>query len=145
MTQLPPDAFFPIRTHCSRKTQTGSFMADSGNTSSQRGALRFPGGARLLNYKTDYEDGEARLLNISRSGCAISEATTELHIGQKILIILNLEEPEKQLQLQAAILRVQTEGIALQFLHLEEKTTRRLLRFFAKETRRQKNDLASAS
>lgn len=85
------------------------------------------------------------MLNISRSGCAISEATTELHIGQKILIILNLEEPEKQLQLQAAILRVQTEGIALQFLHLEEKTTRRLLRFFAKETRRQKNDLASAS
>lgn len=120
-------------------------MADAASTTSQRGALRFPGGNRLLNYKTDYEDGEARLVNISRSGCAISEATTELQIGQKILITLNLDAPEKQLQIQAAVLRVQADGIALRFLHPEEKTTRHLLRFFAKENRRQKHNPSSDS
>lgn len=120
-------------------------MAGAESTTSQRGALRFPGGDRLLNYTTDYEDGEARLVNISRSGCAISKATTDLQLGQKLLITLHLEEPEKQLQIQAAVLRVQTDGIALQFLHLEEKTTRHLLRFFAKENRRQKHDPAPDS
>lgn len=120
-------------------------MASSETTSSQRGALRFPGGDRLLNYITDYENGEARLVNISTSGCAISEATTELIPDQKILVTLNLEEPVKQLQVQAAVIRVQEDGVALRFLHLEEKTKRHLIRFFAKENRRQKRNLVQAS
>lgn len=121
------------------------FMADSENINSKRTALRWSGLNRQLTYKTDYEDGEARLVNISTSGCAISNTTTELRIDQKILLTITLDAPEQQIQTRALVIRKETEGFGLQFLHLAENIKQQLFRYFAIENRRMKSKPTSTS
>lgn len=115
-------------------------MADSDNTrtSSKRTALRWSGFSKSLTYKTDYEDGEANLINISTSGCAVRNVSTELQISQKILLTISLDTPEQQAQVQARVIRIEGEDFGLQFLHLEEDVKQQLFRYFAQENRRQK-------
>jgi c-di-GMP-binding flagellar brake protein YcgR len=115
-------------------------MAAKETTTSKRGALRLSGYDRPLSYRTDYDDGEARLVNISTSGCAIYKTSTELADNDKILISFALEDPKAPVQIQATVIRAEGEGYGLQFLHVEDDLKGRLIRFFAQENRRQKRD-----
>lgn len=121
-------------------------MTGTETTSSKRTSLRFLCHNKPLTYKTAYEEGEARLVNISTSGCAICKATTELIIKQKVLLNLALGYPELQIQIQATVIRAEApDSFGLQFLHMEESLKHRLIRFFAKENRRHKSHLSSTS
>lgn len=120
-------------------------MANSADTKSRRSALRFSGFDSSVSYKTEYEDGRAALVNISTSGCAIRQATTELQIEQRILVSLNLNGLRAPLEARAVVIRVDTDCIALHFQHSEEEFKRRIVRYFAKQIRRRKNEPASDS
>lgn len=108
-------------------------------TTSKRDVLRFSGYRKSLSYKTDYEDGEAQLVNISTGGCAISDATIELTVDEKLLISFALENPEKLVEIQAVVVWADTDVFGLKFQHMEGSLKHRILRFFAQENRRQKN------
>ncbi len=112
--------------------------SDNNTSSSKRTALRWSGFNKPLTYKTDYDDGEAQLVNISTSGCAIRSVTTELHIDQKILITISLDTPEQQVQTQARVIREEGKEFGLQFLLLDEDAKQQLFRYLAQENRRQK-------
>lgn len=114
-------------------------MATSETTTSKRNALRFSGYDRQVRYKTSYEDGEARLVNISAIGCALSDMTEEVELGEKILLSLTLEEPAKEEQVQAVVTRTSDNLLGLRFLHIGDDLKSRIVRFFARETRKRKN------
>jgi hypothetical protein len=115
-------------------------MASKETTSSKRGALRIPGYDRPLSYRTDYDDGEAELVNISTSGCAIHKTSTELSDNDKILLSIVLDDPKSPIQIQASVIRAEGDGYGLHFLHMEDDLKGLLIRFFAQENRRQKRD-----
>lgn len=119
-------------------------MADAVPTSSRRSALRFRGYDRPVTFKTDYDDGEARLVNVSTSGCAIQQPTLELQMEQRLLLSLELDGPDKTIHIRAIVIRLEPELVCLQFQHVEDNTKRRLVRFLAQETRRRKNAQPSA-
>ncbi len=112
---------------------TDSLMATKETTTSKRSALRFSGYDRPLTYKTDYENGEARLVNISSNGCAISGATTPFMADDKLLLAIALDDPENPVQIQAKVIRVEDNNFGLHFLNLAEEIKQRLTIFFAKE------------
>lgn len=113
-------------------------MATNETTTSKRGALRFSGFDRPLTYKTDFEDGEARLVNISSNGCAITGATTPLMADDKLLLALPLDDPESPVQIKAKVIRSESDNFGLHFLSLPEDLKQQLTIFFAKENRLRK-------
>ncbi len=115
-------------------------MAAKETTSSKRGALRLSGYDRPLSYRTDYDDGQARLVNISTSGCAIYKTSTELSDNDKILLSIVLEDPKSPVQIQAIVIRAEEDGYGLHFQHMDDELKGRIIRFFAQENRRQKRD-----
>ena len=115
-------------------------MADAVMAGSKRSALRFSGYDRPVTFKTDYDDGKARLVNISTSGCAMRRVVPELHPEQKLLLSIELDTPGKPLDIRAVVIRIEPEIFCLQFQHVEESIKRRIVRFFAQETRRRKNE-----
>lgn len=119
-------------------------MADTGTTGSKRSALRFAGYDRPITFRTDYDDGAAQLFNISTSGCAIHHVTLELEIEQKVLLALELDGSSNPLHIRAVVIRIEDGNIALQFQHTDENIKRRIVRFFAQETRLRKSEPKSA-
>lgn len=116
------------------------------STISKRSALRFSGYSRTVRYRTDYEDGEAKLLNISTNGCALTNITTELSVGEKVLFIIELANAEDQLQIQALVIRSgDGSSAALQFLRINDEVKHRILHFFANEIRRRAGDQTTAA
>jgi len=118
-------------------------MADSGTHGSRRSALRFAGYDRSIAFRTDYDDGTAQLTNISTSGCAIHHASLELEIEQQVLLTLELDSPSNPLSIRGVVIRIEGGNIALQFKHTDENIKRRIVRFFAKETRLRKSGTTS--
>lgn len=102
----------------------------------KRAALRFPGFNRFLRYRTEYDDGEGQLLNISTHGCAIVEMTIELAEQEKTLLILELDNPNDPLEIRALVTRVDGGSAGLQFQHLDDDAQHRIRTFFAAEKRR---------
>jgi len=119
-------------------------MADAATTGSKRSALRFAGYDRPITFRTDYDDGAAQLFNISTSGCAIHHATLQLEVEQKVLLALKLDNPSNPLYIRAVVIRIEDGKVALQFQHTDENIKRRIVRFFAKETRLRKSEPKSA-
>lgn len=99
----------------------------------------------MLSFKTDYDDGEALLVNISTSGCAIRDARPALQTEQKVLVSLALDNPNNPVFIRAHVIRAEGSGYGLQFHHLEENVKRRLVRFFARETRLHKSVISPAA
>lgn len=113
---------------------------------SKRGALRFTGYNMTIRYRTDDEDGEANLVNISTNGCALENYSTELAVDEQILITIDLAEPDEQIQVQAVVVRlIENHSAALEFHRVNEDLKHRILHFCACELRRRNGDPAAAS
>ena len=114
-------------------------MAESAPAVSRRGALRLSGCDHLVAYRTAFEDGSALLLNISTDGCAIGQATVELSEGEKILLTLGLDSDKSEIQIQAKVVRVTQWGYGLRFRYLNDRHKRRILLYFSRQNRLQRN------
>ncbi len=104
-------------------------------TKSKRLALRFDGNLQAIRYKTEFEDGEATLANISRSGAALKTATLPLAIDEKILLSVALYESEAPLEVQAVVVRSDKDTFSVQFRGVDEKTKSDILKSFARKIR----------
>lgn len=114
-------------------------MDNTSAISSKRSALRFSAFERHVSFKTEYEDGTARLVNISTGGCAIIHSSLELEPGEKILLAIELDSPTAPLSIRALVLRSDGDQYGLEFQYLDEAIKKRIFRYFAKENRRIKS------
>jgi len=101
----------------------------------KRQALRFVPGQHRVRYKTEFEDGEATILNISSSGCALCETTTRLSMHEKILLVLKLEEDKDLIEVSARVVRIEELFTAVKFHFLTEENRKGLVYFFSKKQR----------
>ena len=103
----------------------------------KRQSLRFVPEQHRIRYKTEFEDGEAIILNISSSGCALSETTTRLSEHEKVLIVLKLEEEKDPIEISARVVRIEESYTAFKFHFLTEENRKRLVYFFTGKKRRE--------
>ena len=64
--------------------------------------------------------GRATLQNISISGCFITNNTTDLERDDQILIVIELTECDKPLELKAIVVRVGDKDLSVKFTDIEE-------------------------
>lgn len=102
---------------------------------SKRSHYRFDGGETTVTFKTEFEDGTAKLINISAGGAALVESTLPLTVNTKILITIEDLEAKYPYELQAVVLRVDGSCFSVKFLLLEDDLQKDLLKYFARITR----------
>ncbi len=100
---------------------------------SKRQALRFRAEGHKLRYKTEYEDCTAVLVNISVNGCAVSDYSVNMEIGEKILLIVPVEEQE--IEIGAEVVRKENSSLAVKFIDISEKNQQSIIKYFAKKQR----------
>ncbi|WP_163336956.1 PilZ domain-containing protein [Desulfopila sp. IMCC35008] len=105
---------------------------------SKRGALRFDGLKRPVRYKTEFEDGQAYIVNISTSGCALEQATVEFTERERILLTITFDSPDDTIEIQAKVVRAGQETTGLKFQRVSEVNKQRILHFFASLAREQR-------
>ncbi len=113
-------------------------MADETNRDSgrsKRQALRFTAVEHPVSYKTEFEDGEGVIDNVSSGGCAVRELSVPLNISEKVLIILKLKGDEDTYEIGARVLRVESGYAALQFTDIDDHKSGQLVKFFARKQR----------
>lgn len=101
----------------------------------KRQALRFVPEQHKIRYKTEFEDGDATILNISSSGCALCETTTRLAMHEKILIVLKLEEDKDPIEVSARVVRTDALCTAVKFHFISEENRKRTVLFFSSQRR----------
>ncbi len=104
------------------------------NTGTKRLAYRFTGDGHILRYKTEFEDGEANVVNVSKGGCGLNKVTVLLSKAEKILILLQLDEAEP-LEISARVARIEDDFVAVQFLSISEEAKHQIVKYFAKKHR----------
>jgi hypothetical protein len=97
---------------------------------SKRSALRLACSDHLVSYKTTYEEGQARLVNISTDGCAFEQPTVVLSINEKILISVALPGDENAFEAQGVVVRVNDQCTAIRFTLVEQKDQAEVRRYF---------------
>jgi hypothetical protein len=104
---------------------------------SRRGALRFPCEGPPISYKTAYEAGEARLRNISSTGCAFLQASLPLSVGERVLVTVPLSGEEQVFQAQGIVVRLEEGGcIAIRFSLVEPEDQALVRNYFARQMRK---------
>ncbi len=101
-----------------------------GTIRSKRLNLRFNGGQQSVTYKTEFDDGEAFITNISAGGAALQTATVPLSVNDRILLCIHLYEPEETIEIQATVVRSHEDTFSVQFQGTEEALKGRIIRFF---------------
>jgi hypothetical protein len=102
---------------------------------SKRSAFRFRCSKEPVTYRTAYEDGEALLNNISTDGCALEWAPNPPEIGEKILLIIELEGKNSVVEIQARVVRVEDKDFAVKFMLIEPGAKTGIRNYFARKTR----------
>jgi c-di-GMP-binding flagellar brake protein YcgR len=108
------------------------------NQISKRSALRFNGYNKPVRYKTEFEDGQATIVNISTGGCALDQTTVELTERERILLTITFDSPDNTVEIQALVVRSEKETAGLQFQRVSEVNKQRILHFFASQAREHK-------
>jgi len=100
-------------------------------------SLRFSIGEYTVKFKTEYEDGTAKLENISGGGCAMCNLDVKVQQHEKILLIVSCND-ENPIEIGGTVLRVHDKYAAVQFTQLSEDNKQRLIKFFAQKQRQQR-------
>lgn len=111
----------------------------SSNTGSKRLSLRFKAGGHKLSIKTEFEDGNGKLENISAGGCALGEVDIPLTLDEKILLIIHLDDQNDKIEIGAQVVRGEENRFAVQFIDISEENKQSIVKYFASVQRRQKS------
>ena len=108
--------------------------------SSKRNALRYKCENETILIRTAYEDGEASLVNISTTGCAIQSPSATVSLDEKVLFTFSIEK-EETIQIQAKVIRIDNEEIGAEFTLIEPEAAELLRKHYAlmQRERKQKN------
>jgi len=86
----------------------------------KRAALRFKLPGKTISYMANGQLGEAVLVNISSGGCAVAETTENLNVNDPVLIVLELTDSERPLELEGAVVRSGQGSFSCKFTKLQE-------------------------
>lgn len=106
-----------------------------GKKRTKRLSLRFSIKDYRVNLKTEFEDGEALIDNISAGGCSLLEPSLELLEGEKILLVLEYDDSVSQDEVAGKVLRCSENSVAIQFHGVSEEKKQRIVKFFAHKRR----------
>ena len=85
-----------------------------------------------VSYKTAYDEGEARLQNVSTVGCALAQVSQSLQPDEKILISIKLPGVDSIFQAQGMVVRVANEEhTAIRFTLVEPEDQTLVRNYFA--------------
>jgi hypothetical protein len=110
---------------------------------SKRTALRFKLPDKKITYMAKGQLGRANLQNISTSGCFATKNTTTLTVNDQLLIVIELPECDKPLELKAKVVRVSDNGFSAEFTDIEESFVPRFSTMLAMELRYYQANLVS--
>jgi c-di-GMP-binding flagellar brake protein YcgR len=110
---------------------------------SKRKSLRFNCQRRTVNLRTAFEEGSAVLLNISTSGCAMTESTLTPELEENVFISFDLPGENGLVEMRAKVLRIEPQ-LAVQFNRIEPETESLILKFFAAESRTLTNEKSAS-
>jgi hypothetical protein len=102
---------------------------------SKRSAFRFRCSKEPVTYRTDYEEGEALLTNISTEGCALEWATNPPRLHEKMLISIALEDEEAMVEIKTEVVRAEGTDFAVKFLLIEPDTKSLIRTYFSRKLR----------
>lgn len=105
--------------------------------SSKRSALRYKCENETVLIRTAYDDGEAKLINVSTSGCAISSPSVQLALHDKVLLVFSAKN-EESIQIQARIIRIDANEIGAEFTIIEPESADLLRSHFSLKQRERK-------
>jgi hypothetical protein len=101
---------------------------------SKRSALRYRCNNQLITVKAAYQDGEARLIDISTDGCAFCESTVAVEIDERVLVSI-LVGDAYTFEARAIVVRKDENCTAVQFDLVEPESQNELRRHFSKTLR----------
>jgi hypothetical protein len=81
---------------------------------------------------------QAILQNISTRGCFVTDKTTQLSVNDQILIVIELKESERPLELKANVIRLDDDGFSVEFSDIKESFLPEFSTMLAIEHRSQK-------
>jgi hypothetical protein len=102
---------------------------------SQRAAFRFKLADKPITYMANGQMGKAILQNISTSGCAVTKSSTQLTKNDQVLIVIELAESNRPLELKAQVMRAGDASFSVQFTGLEESFVSHFSTMLATELR----------
>ncbi len=102
---------------------------------SKRTALRFKLANKPITYMANGQLGKAILQNISTSGCAVIKSSTQLTKNDQVLIVIELTESDRPLELKARVMRTGEAAFSVQFTDLEENFVSHFSTMLATELR----------
>jgi Tfp pilus assembly protein PilZ len=86
----------------------------------KRKSLRFRLPGKKVVFMAHGQLGEGTLANISSGGCAVTATTEQLEIKEDVLIVLELSDTERALELKAVVVRAEEGGFSCRFTELQE-------------------------
>jgi hypothetical protein len=107
----------------------------SSKMKSKRSSLRFPCSNQLLSYKTAYDEGQARLVNISTEGCAFEQPSLALTLQERILISFTLPGEDYVFEARGVVVRVGSVSMAIRFTLVEYDDQVKMRKHFSKMMR----------
>lgn len=99
---------------------------------SKRSSLRFPCSNMLLSYKTAYDEGEARLVNISIDGCAFEQPSLALPLHERVLVSFTLPEEDYVFEARGIVVREDIECTAVRFTLVEHEDQVKVRKHFSR-------------
>ncbi len=102
---------------------------------SKRAALRFKLAEKPITYMANGQLGQAILQNISTSGCAVTKSSTHLTKNDQVLIVIELTEGDRPLELKGRVMRAGDAAFSVQFTDLEESFVSHFSTMLATELR----------
>ena len=104
---------------------------DVASSSTKRSSLRFHVQGYSVRFKTEFEDGTAKLDNISKGGCALYDLSYKVSLYEKVLLVLEFDEGET-VETSGNVVRVVDNYAALKFTQISEEAKQKIVVFFAK-------------
>ncbi len=107
--------------------------------SARRNGLRFRLNQQQIRYRTNQEEGQGQIIDISLSGCAVEAATIPLASDMKISLLITFHQDHNTLlsfDIDAKVVRAKDDMFAAQFLHLDNVQKEEMYKCLAYEIQR---------
>jgi len=102
---------------------------------SKRAALRFKFANKPISYMANGQLAQVTLQNISTCGYAVRKSSTQLTKNDQVLIVIELAECDRPLELKARVIRAGNASFSVQFTDLEESFVSHFSTMLATELR----------
>jgi len=103
----------------------------------QRNGLRFNFHRKKVDYLINNVEGKGFILNISTSGCAVKQASTQPSVDAEIQIIITLTTQNKSQEIftiKAKVIRVEENSFAAEFTDLDNSRKEQLWEYLVDES-----------